>query len=147
MKIQVRDVVSYLGQDYVVEGVATWIVGGKTHPLARAVDGEATLWIEPPSDDADDRFLILRPIKDLVMAVPPPQTINYQNLTYVQRWGGPGSLQIAGTVPNRSPGTHQVWRYRAAGDRTLQIEEEGGRIHALAGESVHQGMIDILPGK
>src|SRR5260370_441959 len=48
MKIQVRDVVSYLGQDYVVEGVATWIVGGKTHPLARAVDGDTVLWVEPP---------------------------------------------------------------------------------------------------
>ncbi|HVR64206.1 MAG TPA: DUF4178 domain-containing protein [Polyangia bacterium] len=147
MKIQVRDVVSYLGQDYIVEGVATWMLGGKAHPLARAVDGEAVLWIEPALDDADDRLLVLREVKDLVMAVPPPHSISYQNLTYVQRWGGPAALQIAGSVPQRTPGAHQVWRYRAAGDRILQIEEEGGRVHALAGESVHQGMIDILPGR
>lgn len=147
MKIQVRDVVSYLGQDYVVEGVATWVVGGKSYPLARAVDGDTILWIEPPLDDADDRLLVLREIKDLVMAVPPPAAISYQNMTYLQRWGGPATLQVAGTVPNRSPGHHQIWRYRAAGDRVLQIEDEGGRVQALAGESVHQGMIDILPGK
>ena len=147
MKIQVRDVVSYLGQDYIVEGVATWTVGGKTYPLARAVDGDAVLWIEPVLDDADDRLLVLREVKDLVMAVPPPQSISYQNLTYVQRWGGPATLQIAGTVPNHTPGPHQVWRYRAAGDRILQIGDEGGRVQTLAGESVHQGMIDILPGK
>jgi Domain of unknown function (DUF4178) len=147
MKIQVRDVVSYMGQDYVVEGVASWTVGGKTHPLARAVDGETVLWVEPLLDDTDDRLLVLREVKDLVMAVPPPQSISYQNLTYVQRWGGPATLQIAGSVPNRTPGPHQLWRYRAAGDRILQFDEEAGRVHTLAGESVHQGMIDILPGR
>ena len=147
MKIQVRDIVSYLGQDYVVEGVATWTINGRQYPLARAVDGDAVLWIEPLHDDSEDRLLVLREVRDLAMAAPPPQAISYQNLTYVQRLAGPATVQIAGVVPGRSPGTHQVWRYRAAGDRYLQIEEDAGRTRALVGESVHKGMIDILPGK
>jgi len=147
MKIQVRDVVSYLGQDYVVEGVATWTINGQKYPLARAVDGDKVLWIEPLLHDTDDRLLVLREVHDLAMAVPPPQTISYQELTYVQRLAGPASVQLTGTVPGRSPGSHQLWRYRAAGDRFLQIEEEAGRTRALVGESVHKGMIDILPGK
>jgi hypothetical protein len=147
MKIQVRDVVSYLGQDYIVEGVMTWTINGRQHPLARAVDGDTVLWIEPVLDDMDDRLLMLHEINDLAMAVPPPQTINYQNLTYLLRLSGPATVQIAGSVPGRSPGSHQLWRYRAAGDRFLQIEEDGGHTHALGGESVHKGMIDILPGK
>ena len=40
MALKPRDVVSYLGRDYVVEGVVTYKVAGKSHPLARAVDGE-----------------------------------------------------------------------------------------------------------
>ncbi|HEX3697077.1 MAG TPA: DUF4178 domain-containing protein [Polyangia bacterium] len=147
MKIQVRDVVSYLGQDFVVEGVATWALNGHNYQLARAVDGDAVLWIEPVRDDGDDRLLILREVRDLAMSVPPPQTISYQNLTYVQRLTGLGQVQITGNLPGHSPGSHQLWRYRAAGDRYLQIEEDGGRTRALVGESVHKGMIDILPGK
>jgi hypothetical protein len=148
MKIQVRDVVSYLGQDYVVEGIATWTLNGHTYPLVRAVDGETVLWIEPLRDDTDDRLLVMREVKDLAMAIPPPQTISYNNLTYVPRLAGSAMVQVTGNVPGRTPGTHQIWRYRAAGDLFLQIEEGApGRVLALAGESVHKGMIDILPGK
>ena len=49
--------------------------------------------------------------------------------------------------PERAAGSADVWRYRAAGDLYLQIEEGGGRVFMLAGESVHRGMIDILPGR
>ena len=85
MKIQVRDVVSYAGRDYIVEGVVTYESGGESWQLARAVDGDAVLWIEPPHADADDRLLVLREIRDLEMSVPPPSAIAYHDLTYVQR--------------------------------------------------------------
>ena len=49
-------------------------------------------------------------------------------------------------MPERTAGSADVWRYRAAGDLYLQIEEGGGRVFMLAGESVHRGMIDVLPG-
>jgi hypothetical protein len=147
MKIQVRDVVSYAGRDYIVEGVITYQIGGTSFQLARALDGDAVLWIEPLRDDADDRLLILREIRDLEMSVPPPESICYHDLTYVQRLAGRATADISGQVPDRAAGHIQLWRYRAAGDLYLQIEEGGGRVAMLAGESVHRGMIDILPGK
>ena len=147
MKIQVRDVVSYAGRDYIVEGVVTYHLAGKTSQLARAVDGDVVLWIEPPRDETVDRLLALHEIRDLEMSVPPPESIAYHDLTYVQRLTGRATIELAGQVPDRSTGTAQIWRYRAAGDLYLQIEEGGGRVAMLAGESVHRGMIDILPGK
>jgi hypothetical protein len=147
MKLQVRDVVSYVGRDYVVEGVIGYQLGGKGFQLARAVDGDIVLWIEPPKDDADDRMLVLREIRDLEMSVPPPESISYHDLTYVRRLTGRATVELAGQVPDRSGGSVQLWRYRAAGDLFLQIEEGGGRVFMLAGESVHRGMIDILPGR
>ena len=98
-------------------------------------------------DDADDRLLVLREIRDLEIAVPPPESINYHDLMYVQRLSGRATIEIAGRVPERSAGSADVWRYRAAGDLFLQIEEGGGRVFMLAGESVHRGMIDVLPGR
>jgi hypothetical protein len=147
MKLQVRDVVSYAGKDYIVEGIATYQMGGKTSQLARAADGNLVLWIEPMREDTDDRLLILREIRDLEMSVPPPESISYHELTYVRRLTGRATIEVTGQVPERTTGTAQVWRYRAAGDLFLQIEEGGGRVSMLAGESVHRGMIDVLPGR
>ena len=147
MKLQVRDVVSYAGRDYIVEGVLTYQFSGKTFQIARSVDGEIVLWIEPPRDEADDRLLVLREIRDLEMSVPPPESISYHDLTYVRRLVGRASVEVAGQVPDRSGGSVQLWRYRAAGDLFLQIEEGAGRVFMLAGESVHRGMIDVLPGR
>ena len=147
MKIQVRDVVSHLGRDYLVDGVVTYNLNGKRFQLARAVDGNDVLWIEPLRDDSDDRLLVLKELRDLEMSIPPPESIFYRGHTYLQRLAGKATVEVAGTVPERSPGTIQVWRYRAAGDLFLQIDAGPSETWMAAGESVHRGMIEILPGK
>jgi hypothetical protein len=147
MKIQVRDVVSFFGRDYLVEGVVTYQVNGKRFKLARAVDGGAVVWVEPPREDSDDRLLVFKEIRDLEMAIPPPETIWYANSTYLQRMAGKATIEVAGAVPQRPSGAAQLWRYHAAGDLVLHIESGAGGSWMAAGESVHRGMIDILPGK
>lgn len=142
-----RDVVSYLGRDYVVEGVVTYKLNGKSHPLARAVDGDAVLWIEPLMDDLDDRMLVLSEVSDLHIGTPPPQSISYRQHAFVPRWSGQATVEIQGQVPGQSAGPRDVWRYRAAGDVFLQVESRAGTALVLHGESVHKGMIDVLPGK
>ncbi|MES1172592.1 MAG: DUF4178 domain-containing protein [Bacteroidota bacterium] len=148
-KLRPRDVVSYLGRDYVVEGIVTYKLGGKTYPLARAIDGDVVIWIEPLTDDLDDRVLILSAVTDLDISTPPPQSISYRQNAFVPRWSGLATVEIAGQVPGQSPGPREVWRYRAAGDVFLQIEARSATSDTLVlhGESVNKGMIDILPGK
>ncbi len=154
MKIQVRDVLSFSGRDYVVEGCAIYRLAGRTAQLARAVDGEAVVWIEPPGDATTatagapiDRFLVLRQIRDLDLAVPPAESVSYRALIYVQRLAGRGALELEGAVPERTAGPVEVWRYRAAADRVLQIESTDDGVFMLAGESVHRGLIELLPGR
>jgi hypothetical protein len=149
MKIQIRDVLSLSGRDYVVEGVVTVEVAGRTSTVARAVDGKAVLWIESPaaeSSAANDRLLVLHQITDLDLSAPPPESISYRGVPYVLRLTGRATLAVSGLVPERAAGSSQMWRYRTAGDLHLQIEEENGRLFMLAGEAVHRGMIDHLPG-
>jgi hypothetical protein len=147
MKIQVNDAVSYAGRDYLVEGVVTYDSGAETWQLARAVDGASVLWIEPPHGDADGRLLVLREIRDLEMSVPPPSAIAYHELTYVQRLATRVTVSVEGRVPDRTGGSVMLWRYRAAGDLYLQLEEGAGRVAMLAGESVHPSKIEVLPGR
>ena len=146
-KIHVRDVVSFFGRDYLVEGVIGYNVNAKRFQLARAVDGDAVLWVEPLRDDGDDRLMVFKEVRDLEMAIPPPATILYNGATYLQRLTGKSTLEVAGSIPERSAGTVQLWRYHAAGDLALHIESSGAGTWTAAGESVHRGMIDILPGK
>ncbi len=141
------DIFSHLGRDYVIEGVLTYKLGGRVYPLARAVDGDVVLWIEPLMDALDDRLLVFNEVKDLDIGTPPPEMIAYRKSTFIPRWSGRAMVEIAGIVAGRTPGPCDVWRYRAAGDLYLQIEARTPGAIVLYGESVHKGMVDILPGR
>jgi hypothetical protein len=156
--IRPKDVVSHLGRDYVVEAVLSYRMNGKVHKLARAVDGEAVIWMEPLTDDLDDRVLMFSEVNDLDIATPPPASISYRGSTFLLRLSGRAQLEVAGRAPDRAPGPRELWRYRAAGDVYLQIEAgvaaggAGGSATAtgtvvMLGESVHKGMVEVLPGK
>jgi hypothetical protein len=138
-----RDVLSYLGRDYVVEGVVVYKLNGRAYPLARAVDGDAVLWVEPLMDDMDDRMLVLTQVRDLDIATPPPQSISYRQAAFLPRWSGNTTVEVVGQIPGQAAGQREVWRYRAAGDVFLQIEARGTETVVLYGESVHKGMIEF----
>jgi hypothetical protein len=141
-----KDVISYLGRDYLVGGVVVYRLSGKVHTLARAVDGDVVLWVEPLMDDMDDRMLVLTEVRDLDIGTPPPQSISYRKSVFVPRWTGRANVELVGPVPEQSAGPRGVWRYRAGGDVFLQIEARPSGTTVLHGESVHKGMIDVLPG-
>jgi len=145
--INPRDILSYLGRDYVVEGVLSYQLPGRSFRLARAVDGDVVLWVEPLTDAADDRLLVLSEVRDLAIGTPPPQSISYRNSMFVQRFSGNAKLSVAGIVAGRTEPSVDVWRYRAAGDLFLQIEASPNGHVVLYGESVHKGMIVVLPGR
>lgn len=148
MKLRPGDVLAYQGQDYAVEGVVTYQLGGKAYPLARAVvggAGGAVHWIEPLMDAMDDRVLIFAEDRAAKFATPPPKTLSYKGKSFVPKLDGKGRATIVGTVPDRRAGESDVelWRYRAAGDVFVQIEKWPDRVVVLVGESVHKDMIDV----
>jgi hypothetical protein len=149
MKLRPRDVISYQGRDFLVDGVVTYKLQGKTYSLARATDDDqsddSVRWIEPLTDDLDDRMLFFKEVRDLSLGTPPPSTISYHGSSYVPRFSGASSVTIEGVVPDRTGTTCDLWRYRAAGDLYLQVEKWPSKTVALAGESVHKDMVQIFP--
>jgi hypothetical protein len=144
MKLRLRDIVSYQGKDFVVEGLLTYRLSGKVYRLARVVDGKTVRWVEPLTDDVDDRILFFEEIT-LEVGTPPPPTISHQGHSFLPRMSGQAAVEVVGKVPDRFAGTCDLWRYRAAGDLFLQIERWPDRTVNLLGESVHKSMIDVLP--
>ena len=145
MKLRPRDVFSYQGKDFVVEGVINYKLGGKNYPLARAADGDEVRFIEPLMDDLDDRMLFFREVTDLRVGTPPPATISYKGGSYVPRHSGTAQVAAEGDLPDRPAGSVEIWRYRAAGDVFLQIEKWPTRTVTLHGESVHKDMVGHFP--
>jgi hypothetical protein len=146
MKLRPRDVISYQGRDFVVEGVLTYkLAGPRTQQLARAVDGDAVMWIEPLKEDADERLILFHEVSGLPLGTPPPPTIAYKGQSYLPRFTGTATVDVDGVVADRPAGTCELWRYRGGGDIYLQIEAWPGRTVVYAGESVHKDMIEIFP--
>lgn len=145
MKLNVRDIVSHQGRDFIVEGILTYKVDGRTLPLARTLDGKDVRWVEPLLDELDDRLLIFEEVNDLHVNTPPPTTIAYNGKSYVPKFSGTAVVTLSGRVPGRTAGNIEVWRYRAGGDVYLQIERWPEGVVVLVGESVHKGMVDVLP--
>lgn len=147
MKLHLKDIVSYAGTDYLVEGLLIYHVGRRKRVLARLVNGERTLWMEPVSDDLHERVLFLEEVHDFDMTTPPPANILFKGRTYLRVLAGRAEVATSGKTPGRVSGTCEVWRYRAAGDTFIQIEAWPAGPVVLAGPSAHQGMLQILPAK
>jgi hypothetical protein len=147
MQLHLKDIVSYAGTDYLVEGLLSYRVGRRKRLLARLIDGERVLWMEPLVDELDERVLLLEEVHDLDMTTPPPANIYYKGRTYLGVFAGQAQVATSGHTPGRSAGTCEVWRYRAASDTFIQIEAWPDGLVVLAGPSAHQGMLQILPAK
>jgi len=144
-KVKLRDVLSHAGRDYVVEGLLTYDVAGKTHRFARAQAGGDLVFIELLTSEMDDRLLLLRDVRDLHLSTPPPASVHYHNASFVSRWSGLAAVGVEGQGGDRVSGSCEVWRYRAGGDLVLQIEKWGSSVRALFGESVPKGLIEHYP--
>ena len=147
MQLHLKDVVSYAGTDYLVEGLVVYRLGRHKRKLARLVAAERVLWMEPLVDEIDERVLFLAEVRDLDMTTPPPANIYYKGQTYLRVLAGQAEVATSGQTPGRASGTCEVWRYRAAGDTFIQIEAWPDGPVVLAGPSAGQGMLQILPAK
>jgi len=88
MELHLRDVVSYTGADYLVEGLISYRLGKRKRVLARLVDGERVLWMDPLPDEIDERVLFLEEVHDLDMTAPPPANILFKGRTYLRVFAG-----------------------------------------------------------
>jgi hypothetical protein len=147
VKLQLKDVVSYLGVDYQVEGLLSYQIDERKLVLARLVDGDRVLWMQPIQGDLDERVLFLQEVQDLDINTPPPRNILYKDRSYLPTFSGTAQVAASGRTPRRTSGTCELWRYRAAGDTFLHIESWPEGLVVLSGPSAHRGMLEILPAK
>ena len=141
MKLNLGDEVGYQGVDYRVEDLLVYALADRSFLLARLVGGGQVRFLEPPISEASDRALVLAEIKGLDITAPPPATIYHRGESYLLRVSGAAKV----TAANGDAQTCTLWRYHAAGDQFLQIEQWPDRVRMFAGASVHVDMLEIRP--
>lgn len=145
MKLKLGDSVGYQGIDYRVDNVVTYALADRDLRLARLVAASQVRFVEPPTSEASGRALVLTEIEGLDITAPPPATIYHHGESYLLKISGAAQVTTAKGGSGSATGTCMLWRYRAAGDQFLQIEQWPDRVRMFAGASVHLDMLEVRP--
>jgi hypothetical protein len=137
--------VGYQGTAFTAQGVLDFRLADRGLRLVRLVASDRVLWLDVASRDFGDRLLLLAEIPVLDITTPPPATIYHGGESFLLKLAGAAQVAVTGSVSGRAPGPCALWRYRAAGDRWLQIEAWPDAIRMLDGATVHRSMIEIRP--
>lgn len=144
-RLRVGDIVSYLGQDFVVEGKATYVEEGYTWVEYRIVDGSDERWLEVEVDETLETALY-RYVEDLPLTEDPPREIDYQGEKYRQVERGTCTMRMMDEHGDRLIGRVYYFDYEGPEGKLLSVERTGESFEASVGYEVSPGSIDILPG-
>ena len=141
MKLHRNDRVGYQGIDYRIDDILAYALADRSFHLARLETVGQVRYLELPASDADGRVLVLAEIMGLDITAPPPATIYHRGESYLLKISGVATV----TTADGDARTCTLWRYRAAGDQFLQIEQWPQEVRMFAGASVHLDMLEIRP--
>lgn len=140
-ELRTRDVVSYLGRDYLVEGVVTLGEGALRRRLARLCDGPDECWLLAEGDE----LVLLRRASVEAPPLPPPESLLLETETYHLVDSGAGRAVHHGDVGTRTHDRARFWRYRGPGGRRAWLDDFR-TTELLVGEVVSAAMLEVLPG-
>lgn len=139
------DVVSHLGQDFLVEGVLTFSDDGRVTRLYRLVDGGQERWLG--ARPGDDSPLLLDEAADFAVEANGPEAITRGGLPFRLAHRESALCAAAGAVGGeREGGRAQLYEYVGAGTARILALVWPGRVDTFAGERVARHFVDILPG-
>jgi hypothetical protein len=152
--LRVDDVVQHDGRDWLVEGVITYDEDGHTWRAARAIDGGEVRWLLVGMERGPLLTVrLLTPAADVELTGYPPEAIERQGVTYKLAQRGNATATVQGNLDDvpgskgMAPGTStrcRWWRYSAAGEKSLIVEQWGDHYRAMAGETLKPDDLDLL---
>ena len=144
--LQVGDVVSHLGTDWVVEGVLALSEDGRVERprgrLMRLADGIAERFLWTSSSESDPAFVAPAPLD--VEGVPAVVQHAGQTFRLTSR-ATVGALRSGTVGPAR--GEHLGLAEYAAGPSRLVVLDWGAASQAYVGERINQQQLEFLPGR
>jgi hypothetical protein len=152
--VRVDDVIQHGGTDYLVEGIIQYDEDGHTWRAARILDGGKVKWMMVGLERGPALTVrLLTAAADVDLTAYPPDTLERADVTYKVAQKGTATVTTQGNVSD-IPGTKGLaagaalrcrwWRYSAAGEKALLIEQWGDSYRALVGETVPSDDVELL---
>lgn len=152
--LRVDDVVQYDGRDYLVDGIVKYDEDGHTWRAARVVDAGEHRWILVGLERGPSLTVrLLGDAPDVELSGYPPETIQRGGASYKLAQRGNATLTVEGNLGS-IPGAAQIpkgsslrcrwWRYQAAGEKTLIVEQWGDAYRTMAGEALKPDEVELL---
>lgn len=154
--LRVGDVVTRGDQDFLVEGVIQYDEDGHKWHSARVIDGTDSRWLMVGLERLGPVVLRWLEVDESVeLSGYPPETLFVAGVRYGLDRRGTASCRFTGDV-GRLPGSRsgaaetvercRWWKYDAAGDDTLIVEQWSGEYRTLRGTKINEALIDLIPG-
>ena len=152
--VRVDDIVQHAGKDWLVEGVVQYDEDGHTWRVARCIDApDERWWVIGLERTGMSTVRSMARATDLALSGYPPETLTYAGVPYKLSQRGTATTLVNGQFPDL-PGVKGLaknvslrcrwWRYGAAGEKTLLVEQWGDDYVALVGEQVKPDDVDLL---
>lgn len=152
--VRPNDVVQHAGRDYLVEGVVNYDEDGHTWRAARLLDGGQERWMIIGLERGSAMTVRLLDVaKGVDMSGYPPETLEVGGASYKLAGRGTATATFQGDLPGlpTAPGEGGAgstrcrwWKYGAAGDASLIVEQWGEAYRVLRGETVRADDVDLL---
>jgi hypothetical protein len=148
--VRPNDVIQHAGRDYLVEGVVAYDEDGHTWRAARLADGGDERWMIVGLERGSGmtvRFLELA--RDVELSGYPPESLETGGSAYKLSGRGTATATFQGELPglpsvDGGSARCRWWKYSAAGEATLIVEQWGETYRALRGDSVRPDEVDLL---
>jgi hypothetical protein len=151
--VRVDDVVQSQGRDWLVEGIVRYEEDGHTWRGARILDGGDESWLVVGLDRGIGvNVRLLKSAKGIELSGYPPETLSVDGMHYTLAKRGTataifegqlGALPVKGLTPGASLRC-RWWRYQAAGEKCLLVEQWGDTYRALSGETLPPDQVELL---
>jgi hypothetical protein len=151
--VRVDDVIQNQGRDWLVEGIVRYEEDGHAWRGARILDGADESWLVVGLDRGIGMNVrLLKIARNIELSGYPPETLSVDGTHYTLAKRGTatavfegqlGSLPVKGLASGSSLRC-RWWRYQAAGEKVLLVEQWGDAYRALSGETLPPDQIELL---
>ena len=148
------DIAQLEGRDWVVEAVLHYDEDGHRWATGRLVDVSEVRWLVAGMDRAGaSALMLLADDTSIEIGSYPPEAIVQAERRYALERRGTATVRIegdAGPLPGavdaRSVQRCRWWRYSAAGDGRVLVEQWGSDFRTLRGTALPDGALELMPG-
>ena len=143
--LALNDIVSWMGQAFIIEGKLTYREDGDVWHEYRLADGADVRYLLVEVDDVLEVSL-WQEIDLHVSGGQPDEHVEWEGQRFRCVERGEARVSREGQTGRKDGLSCRYWDYEGSGDDMLSIEQWGGSWEASIGQPLRDGSYDILPG-